>query len=127
MSQSLKKSEILRSKIFIDKLFNCNKNIFKYPIKTFYLEENFDSDYPVQMLVSVSKRKHKHATARNLLKRRIKESYRKNKEIIYEVLNTKNKKLILSFLYISTEILEYNEIESKIILILNQIRKDFED
>lgn len=126
MVQSLKKSEILRSKIFIDKLFNSDKFIFKHPFKIFYQEESFESEFPVQMLVSVSKKKHKHAVDRNLIKRRIKESYRKNKEIIYEILNNKNKKLILSFLYISTEIMEYSEIEKKIITILKQIKKEYE-
>lgn len=126
MAQSLKKSEILRSKIFIDKLFNCDKCIFKHPFKILYLEESFESDFPVQILVSVSKKKHKHAVDRNLIKRRIKESYRKNKEIIYDTLNNKNKKLIMSILYISTEILEYGDIEKKIILILNQIKKEYE-
>ncbi len=110
------KSERIKSKIIINTLFAHAQNIFSFPLKTYYcvgveIETN-------QVLISVPKRTFKKAVDRNRIKRLIRESYRKNKEILSPLSNSK---LQIAFIYIHKEILSYLEIEKKMILILQKL------
>ena len=73
---------------------------------------------PVQLLVIVPKRYFKKAVDRNKIKRFIRESFRKNKELLSASLKEKNKNIALMLLYNSRKIESYQEVESKITLIL---------
>ena len=66
--------------------------------------------YPVQVAVSVSKKNFKRAVMRNLLKRRMREAYRLNKEILYNVFG-KDEQLAVMFIYAGREEKEYELIE----------------
>ena len=76
-------------------------------------DENSDSIHKV--LISVSSSKIKSAVKRNLLKRRIKESYRINKNII------SNKLLMIAFVYVSEEIFTFSLIDKAIKKILKKL------
>ena len=78
--QGLNKNERLKSKKNTGLLFKNGDSLFSFPFKLVYkwLEEGSDKN-SVQLLVSVPKRKFKNAVDRNLLRRRIKEAFRKNK------------------------------------------------
>ena len=93
MKQSFKKYERLKSKKEISELFKSKKNIFRYPLKVFYMPNNVTNH---RVLVSIPKRNFKSAVARNLLKRRITESYRKNKAILLKE-DAQNTRLIIAF------------------------------
>ena len=69
------------------------------------------------MLISVSKRNHKRAVVRNLLKRRTREAYRLHKAPLCEATG-----LHLALVYASKNVEEYRVIEAavqKIIVIVN--------
>ena len=51
--------------------------------------------YPAQVAFSVSKRGFRLAVTRNLIKRRMREAYRKNKYLLYEYLAQKTGRLFL--------------------------------
>ena len=51
--------------------------------------------YPAQIAFSVSKRGFRLAVTRNLIKRRMREAYRKNKYLLYEFLASENKQIVL--------------------------------
>jgi ribonuclease P protein component len=70
-----------------------------------------------RVLFSVSKRHFKKATDRNLLKRRIRESYRLNKNR----LSTSGNSLHLGFIYSAKEIRDFHFIEEKLILGLERL------
>lgn len=126
MRQTFKKFERLRSKKQIDKLFAEGDSFFIYPFKVIYLvEKNLDVDHP-QVLISVSKSRFKKAVDRNLIKRRIRESYRKNKSYLCQSCQSKNITLLLSLIYTGKTILSYAEIEKKIILILQRLNEQDE-
>jgi len=120
MKQTFKKNERLKSKKEINAVFKSKKSVFHYPLKTFY-SENQDKNHKI--LVSVPKRNFKSAVARNLLKRRIIESYRKNKAILY-VNHPLNKYLNLAFVYVAKEPLPYAYIDKKINVILQEIANE---
>lgn len=82
--------------------------------------------HPVKVLVSVSRKNFKKATDRNLIKRRIKEAYRKNKQGFYTFLDDRQLHCLLAFVYTSREILPYKEIEKKIILTLHKLQEEIE-
>ncbi|MCD4697794.1 MAG: ribonuclease P protein component [Bacteroidales bacterium] len=122
--QTFTKNERLRSKKIIDRLFREANVFFETPFKVFWQKTEDESDSPTRILISVSKRKIAKAVNRNLLKRRIREAYRKNKSEIYEELIRSNQNLVFALVYLSGKIASYNEIEEKIILILQRLQKE---
>jgi ribonuclease P protein component len=67
--------------------------------------------------VAVPKKRFKRAADRNLLKRRMREAYRNHQEI----LDPLTEKRDMLFIYQSSEILTYQEIEGIIILLLQRL------
>lgn len=118
---TLKKSERLYLRNEIKELFLSRKGFSIYPFKIIYQVVEKDSESPVQILISIPKRLFKHSVDRNLLKRRTREAFRKNKHILYEYLEKNNLKLNISFIYLSKEIADYSTIENKIILTLQRL------
>jgi ribonuclease P protein component len=114
MRLSLKKKEILRSKILIDQLFSEGKKTSVSNFRLIYiLSENEDNKDPnFQFIFSVPKKNIKLAVNRNKIKRRMKEVVRHNKHAYSEQLN--NKKLYLAVIFTEKEIKSYQEIENSI-------------
>jgi len=119
--QTFTKAERLSSKIIIDKLFETGKAFNSSPFKVIWLE-TAESTVPAQIIISVPKRLFKRAVDRNRLKRLIREGYRKNKNILYNHLE--NKKILLMLIFTSKAIVEYNEMEGKIISALERLNKN---
>ena len=119
--QSFIKLERVKSKLLIDSLFDRkseeNMSFLVFPIKTIFSvsdEEPVLGKWP-QIMVSVSSRKFKKAVDRNLIKRRILESYRLNK---IEV----SKKTIVAFIYVAPGIEEYSKIEKAMIRCISRLK-----
>lgn len=106
---TFKKEERLCSKKIIDKLFNEGSSFLSYPLKVVYLEANFPTEFPVQAAFSVSKKKFKQAVQRNLIKRRMRESYRTNKYFLYK---NCNEQFAVFFIYVGKQIEDYQRIEA---------------
>ena len=117
----LGKEERLNKKLIIQKLFNEGKVIKAFPLRFLVLSNTKQVEKPVQILISVPKKNFKNAVQRNLLKRRIKEAYRQNKNELHEILSTNNIQIALGIVYISDKISEYNVIEKKISRALAEI------
>ena len=105
---TLKKEERLCSKKITDQLFAQGSTFLYFPLKVVYLQIELPSSYPVQAAFTVSKKSFKVAVKRNLLKRRMRESYRVNKHLLYE---GSEKHLAVFFIYIGKEIADYQRIE----------------
>ncbi len=118
--QTFTKAERLSSKVAIDKLFETGKSFHSAPFKICWLE-TIESKSPVQIVISVPKRSFKRSVDRNRLKRLIREAYRKNKNSFYEKLE--NKKILLMFIFTSKAMIEYTEMEEKIIIALQRLNK----
>jgi len=82
-----------------------------FPLRVQYLCDALPEDVQVQAMFSVSKRRFKRAVKRNLLKRRMREAYRLNKEPLLAVLKEKNKQAGIAFLFVSKEEMDYHSIE----------------
>jgi ribonuclease P protein component len=98
------KSERLSWKRHIDRLFKEGKSFVSFPLRVIYLPVKKESvSVAVSVLVSVPKRKLRHAADRNFVKRRIRESYRLRKEDVVCPLAGKDGMLLLAFLYQYTQ------------------------
>jgi ribonuclease P protein component len=76
-----------------------------------------------QVLFSVSKRSFKHAVDRNLLKRRCKEAYRKNKFLLSN-LPDERRPAYMAFLYIAKEKLELDVIENGMVKLFKKLKAE---
>ena len=121
---TFKKEERLCNKRLIDELFHNGSSFLCYPFKASWLvvDASLPQHVPAQILFSVAKKRYKRAVDRNVLKRRMREAYRLNKQqLLYEALHTADKKLILSIGYIGKEIAPYDVIEKKMLKLLSQL------
>jgi ribonuclease P protein component len=128
MDKKFRKTERLCSKKIIGELFKSGKVLKQFPFKLVYSYSPYDCS-PVRIAISVPKKIYKRAVKRNLIRRRIREAYRLNKHIIYEVVEQKIT-LNITVIYISSNIANYEEIEKKFIRILStllgNIKKDID-
>jgi ribonuclease P protein component len=124
--QTFKKEERLSRKKIVDQLFSEGKSFIVFPFRIVWMNYDPEVDYPAQVLINVSKKRFKRAVDRNLIKRRTREAYRRNKESWYKFLDEYNFKCVFALLYISTEIDSFKAIEEKIILILHRLQSEYE-
>ena len=115
---SFSKDERITNKKVIQKLFESGKKISLSPFIVKYIFEKNERQNKV--LISVSKSKIKSSVKRNLLKRRIREAFRLNKNII------KGFGYSFAFVYSSNKVLNYNEINKTLIELLKKINLDGE-
>lgn len=105
---TLKKGERLCSTKLIERLFKEGESFLQYPLKFVFLPTELPSKFPAQVGFSVSKRNFKRAVKRNRIKRLLRESYRLNKNLLYEELN---QPVSIFIIYIGKALPRYSEIE----------------
>lgn len=117
---TFKKSERLSHQKGIQELFSKGSSFYLYPFKVIFLEVN---NAPVhQVLITVPKRNFKKAVQRNLIKRRIREAYRRNKALLHI-----SRKLQIAYIYTAKEVVDFNFIERKLIEILERFNEQLAD
>ncbi len=119
--QTLRKNEHLYEKKAIETLFETGKTVSLSPVRLLWNVYEGASELPVKVAFTVPRRSFKKAVDRNLLKRRMREAYRKNKYILYGAAETAMKHYHLMFVYTAKDKALYAEIESKIVLTLQRI------
>lgn len=113
------KAEKLSKEKTIQELFTRGSSFYLHPFKVVYILNPDQSALLPQILISVSNRNFSRAVDRNLIKRRIREAYRLQKEII----QGGSKKGAFAFVYTSKSVLPFTEIKSKLFLVLKKIEK----
>ena len=109
---TFKKEERLCSFKEIEALKVSGNPLFVYPFRASWMETGSAVN---KILILAPKRNFKKAVDRNLIRRRIRESYRLNKDILPQ------RGIDIFVSYIAKEILEYNLIEEKLKEVLKQI------
>lgn len=117
LKKTFKKDERLCSVKVIDGLFDrknsANGGVFAYPLRVVFQpitatdsseSSSINYERPTQVLFSVPKRQFKHAVDRNLIRRRMKEAYRLNKNLLSGTFS-------IAFIYIGKGIEKYEAIE----------------
>ena len=122
MRETFGKREKLKRQKQIQQLFAEGKSMSVFPIKLVYLQTDHESTSKIVAGVSVSKRNFKKAVTRNRIKRLLRESYRKNKHLLYESDDTK--KYIFMFIYQAKKEMDYVLLENKMKELINKFLKD---
>jgi ribonuclease P protein component len=112
--ETFRKSERLCSKKVIEALFDNGKKFFCSPFLIVWSYNNSEALSPVQVAFSVPKKEFKLAVTRNLIKRRMREAYRKNKMVLYDYLNASEKKIVLTIIYREKSVLDYITVENTV-------------
>ena len=115
-----KKSERLCNKKLTENLYKNGKSISEDFFRIVYLNiENQDAILRSQIIVP--KRNIAKAVDRNLIKRQIRESYRKNKHIIIDFLKKHNKSLNFAIIFQESSVKKTILVEEKIKEIFNRL------
>jgi ribonuclease P protein component len=118
---SFHKQERLCSKKQIDLLFKSGKGLLSYPLKAVYIAVQADSLYNAQAMFIVPKKQFKKAHDRNTLKRRTREAYRLNKQLLYDELQKKDTRVLIAFLYVGKKEENFALIQKSMLKLLKQI------
>ena len=121
---TLCKEERLCGERVISNLFEHGHTFFQKPYKVYWIKTPGSGLYPVRFAVSVPKRRFKRAVKRNLLKRRTREAFRTNKQIL-SVAVADNLQIHLMVVYASDSLLSYSELEKSMKKILQRIARQY--
>ncbi len=118
---TLSKQERVYKRNIIKLLFEKGNSFLIYPFRVIWIDTETDTNYPAQFGVSVSKKRYKSAVKRNRIKRLTREGFRLHKHILYSSLSNNSLKRVFMLIYVGKNILPFQLIESKIILILQRL------
>ena len=120
MPNTFSKAERLCGKSAIDRLYAEGETFLIYPMRVvFRLAPK--GEVPVRCLISAPKKKFKHATDRNRIKRQIREAYRTNKQEMYRLLEEKESQLHLAITFIGNQIEPTSFVEKKMKVVLDKL------
>ena len=122
MDFSFSKAEHLCGEKKITRLFAEGNAFIAYPLRIVYLVLPKEDDIPVKVMVSVPKKRFKRAVKRNRLKRLMRESYRLNKGLLWDIFSEKEMQAHVSFQYISDEELGFRAVEKRMIGSLEKLK-----
>lgn len=131
------KKERLHHRSLVEGLFRSGKSFYEFPFRITWrilspleLQKNFrdtmpENIGPLQMMVTVPKKKRRHAIDRVQMRRRIREAYRLKRVDLRKKMEEDPDigTLSLSLIYIHDKNLPYKIIEEKIINILERLDK----
>ena len=110
------KAEKLCSDRAIEQLFAEGASTMKYPLRSVYRPNGGEQTH---VLISVSKKRFKHAVDRNRVKRLIREAFRLNKQLL-----APTAKLDLAFIFIGNRLPDFATISKSVTHILERINND---
>jgi ribonuclease P protein component len=126
LRNTFRKAEHLCSRNLITTVFEKGQAFYYFPFKAIWMDTQFPISVPAQLLPAVPKRFMRKAWQRNLMKRHIREAYRKNKTPFYSILQDKQKQCALAIVFTGKKIISAQETEAAIILILRRLTDEYE-
>ena len=124
--KTYRKAEHLCSRNLITTVFEKGRSLYYSPFKVIWLDTQFSTSVPAQLLPVAPKRYLRKAWQRNLMKRLIREAYRQNKAPFYSVLQAKQRQCALAIIFTGKKIIASDETEAAIILILRRLTDEYE-
>jgi ribonuclease P protein component len=118
-----KKQERIVSQKQIDALFIGTGSHSKaaFPVRAVYIiKERAKGREPVQLLLSVPKKRFKHAVDRNRVKRQLREAYRHHKHLLIDALPT-DKAVDIAFIWLAPSHYPSEVTEKRVVALLTHI------
>lgn len=119
--RTFSKKEHLCGEIRISKLYTEGKAFIVYPLRIVYMTSPEQLDVSIKALVSVPKKRFKHAVDRNRLKRLMREAYRLNKMDISKIIEQKNIHMQIAFNYVADKMVDFETMNEKMQIALRKI------
>lgn len=107
----------------IEMLFGggCSQSVAAFPLRAVYmLAERQPDEASVQLLISVPKKRFKHAVDRNRVKRQVREVFRRHKDVLYPSVPD-NQRLFLAFIWLADEHFPTAEVEKRVVRLMQRI------
>lgn len=134
---TLRKGEKLRHRSLVEPLFRDGESLYEFPLRLTWralgkeeLGKSFRDKVPgridsLQMLITVPKKKRRHAVDRVLMRRRIREAYRLNRLPLLDAVerNPDIRTLGMAIIYIHNENLPYDTVEKKMKILFKKLAK----
>ena len=123
----LYKSEKLCSKIEIERLYAQGTSVIAYPLRAVWMVVDQRSgnverwDSPARFLISIPKKRIRHAVDRVLLRRRTRESYRLNRQLLYPTAKDAGVTVLIGFNWLAQHTSDYATIERSMQQLLEKI------
>lgn len=115
---TLPKEERISSKLQIERLFGGGEShsMTAFPIRMVYMiADDLENEPATKILVSVPKKYFKRAVKRNRVKRQLRESYRKNKYIALDKMQTESgKTLLMAFVWMEDRLHNSEYVEKRV-------------
>ena len=122
---TFRKRERMTSNLLIEALFDngSSQSVSAFPLRAVYQTiDRCEGHGPAQILISVPKKRFKHAVDRNRVKRQVREVYRQHKQLLWERM-AENQEMLVGFIWLSDRHYPTKEVESRVVKILHRIAK----
>lgn len=119
------KRERMTSHLLMEALFEngSSQSVSAFPLRAVYQTIGRQGDHaPAQILISVPKKRFKHAVDRNRVKRQIREAYRQHKQLLWESM-AEDQEILVGFVWLSDRHYPSKEVEQRVVKILQRIAK----
>lgn len=123
MDHKLNKQEKLRSRTAVNRLFADGKSLMAFPLRAAYrIRPVADNAAHLQFLITIPKKRIRHAVDRVLLRRRVREAYRLNRrELLVPALEQAGLGVDIAFVYLDKSLAPYDVILEKMTTLLERI------